>query len=203
MRVSSARYGRTRGPLCERDGHRSRRALRFDVAQLRYSEPNMKSATIPSVRVEPELRAEVESLLSEGETVSEFVEASVRATVLRRRQQAEFIARRRAAIARTARQTDDLRGRCGAGGSAAQAGRGALAEAGETALTFGSVLPARRRTTSRRLFDDVLERELARPRGDLELAEARACSHPRRCRNIENLAVHLSKGQRVRSSASY
>ena len=53
----------------------------------------MKTATIPSVRVEPELRAEVESLLSEGETVSEFVEASVRATVLRRRNQAEFIAR--------------------------------------------------------------------------------------------------------------
>ena len=54
---------------------------------------SMKTATIPSVRVEPELRAEVESLLSDGETVSEFVEASVRATVLRRRNQAEFIAR--------------------------------------------------------------------------------------------------------------
>ncbi len=54
---------------------------------------SMKTATIPSVRVEPELRAEVESLLGEGETVSEFVEASVRATVLRRRNQAEFIAR--------------------------------------------------------------------------------------------------------------
>lgn len=53
----------------------------------------MKTATIPSVRVEPELRAEVESLLSEGETMSEFVEASVRATVLRRRNHAEFIAR--------------------------------------------------------------------------------------------------------------
>lgn len=53
----------------------------------------MKTATIPSVRVEPELRAEVESLLGEGETVSEFVEASVRANVVRRRHQAEFIAR--------------------------------------------------------------------------------------------------------------
>ena len=53
----------------------------------------MKTATIPSVRVEPELRAEVESLLGEGETVSEFVEASVRASVQRRRHQAEFIAR--------------------------------------------------------------------------------------------------------------
>ena len=53
----------------------------------------LKTATIPSVRVEPELRAEVESLLGEGETVSEFVEASVRAAVLRRRNQAEFISR--------------------------------------------------------------------------------------------------------------
>jgi hypothetical protein len=62
------------------------------ASQMRYSRI-MKSATIPSVRVEPELRAEVESLLGEGETVSEFVEASVRAAVLRRRHQAEFIAR--------------------------------------------------------------------------------------------------------------
>lgn len=53
----------------------------------------MKTATIPSVRVEPEFRAEVEAVLGEGETLSEFVEASVRATVERRRQQAEFIAR--------------------------------------------------------------------------------------------------------------
>jgi hypothetical protein len=53
----------------------------------------MKTATIPSVRVEPEFRAEVESVLVEGETLSEFVEASVRASVERRRVRAEFIAR--------------------------------------------------------------------------------------------------------------
>ena len=53
----------------------------------------MKTATIPSVRVEPEFRAEVEAVLGEGETLSEFVEASVRASVERRRIQAEFIAR--------------------------------------------------------------------------------------------------------------
>jgi hypothetical protein len=53
----------------------------------------MKTATIPSIRVEPELRAEVESVLTEGETLSQFVEASVRAGVERRRIQAEFIAR--------------------------------------------------------------------------------------------------------------
>lgn len=53
----------------------------------------MKTATIPSVRVEPEFRAEVEAVLVEGETLSEFVEASIRAGVERRRVQAEFVAR--------------------------------------------------------------------------------------------------------------
>lgn len=53
----------------------------------------MKTTTIPSVRVDPEFRAEVESVLGEGETLSQFVEASVRASVERRRVQAEFIAR--------------------------------------------------------------------------------------------------------------
>jgi Arc/MetJ-type ribon-helix-helix transcriptional regulator len=59
---------------------------------MRYTD-FMKTATIPSVRVDPEFRAEVESLLGDGETLSEFVEASVRATVQRRRVQAELIAR--------------------------------------------------------------------------------------------------------------
>ncbi len=53
---------------------------------------SMKSASIRSVRVEPRLCAAVESLFSDGETVSEFVEASVGAAVLRRRNQAGFIA---------------------------------------------------------------------------------------------------------------
>lgn len=62
------------------------------VAQMRYS-GEMKTATIPSVRVEPEFRTAVEAVLVEGETLSEFVEASVRAGVERRRVQGEFIAR--------------------------------------------------------------------------------------------------------------
>ena len=53
----------------------------------------MKNATIPSVRVEPAFRAEVEAVLAEGETLSQFVEAAVRAGVERRRIQSEFIAR--------------------------------------------------------------------------------------------------------------
>ena len=48
---------------------------------------------LASVRIAPELRAEVEALLGDGETVSEFVEASVQAAVLRLRHETEFIAR--------------------------------------------------------------------------------------------------------------
>ncbi len=62
------------------------------VVQMRYFAA-MKTATLPPVRVEPEFRAEVESVLAEGESLSEFVEASVRASVERRRTQVEFIAR--------------------------------------------------------------------------------------------------------------
>jgi hypothetical protein len=53
----------------------------------------MKTTTIPSIRVEPDFRAEVEAVLAEGETLSQFVEASVRASVERRRMQVEFVAR--------------------------------------------------------------------------------------------------------------
>ena len=53
----------------------------------------MKTATILAVRVELELRAEIEALLGDGETLAQCVEASIRATVLRRRHQAEFAAR--------------------------------------------------------------------------------------------------------------
>jgi hypothetical protein len=53
----------------------------------------MKTSTIPAVRVEPELREQLERVLQEGETLSSFVETSVRDTVRRRVEQAEFVAR--------------------------------------------------------------------------------------------------------------
>ena len=53
----------------------------------------MKSSTIPAVRVEPELREQLESVLESGESLSQFVEASVREGVNRRLVQAEFVAR--------------------------------------------------------------------------------------------------------------
>lgn len=53
----------------------------------------MKTAIIPSVRVEPELREQVERVLTEGESLSAFVEASVRDSVTRRLAQTEFVRR--------------------------------------------------------------------------------------------------------------
>jgi len=41
----------------------------------------MKSAALPQVRVEPALRAAVEAVLTEGETLSAFVESAVRRAV--------------------------------------------------------------------------------------------------------------------------
>lgn len=53
----------------------------------------MKSATFPSLRVEVELREAAESVLQDGESLSAFIEASVRETIERRRNRNEFIAR--------------------------------------------------------------------------------------------------------------
>lgn len=53
----------------------------------------MKTATLPSLRVEPALRDAAESVLQEGETLSSFVETAVREQVALRRQREAFIAR--------------------------------------------------------------------------------------------------------------
>jgi predicted transcriptional regulator len=57
------------------------------------SETAMKTATFPSLRVEPELRQAAEEVLQDGESLSSFVEQSIRESVERRRAQREFIAR--------------------------------------------------------------------------------------------------------------
>lgn len=53
----------------------------------------MKTASIPSLRVNPELRHAAESVLEEGESLSHFVEQSLRANIERRKRQRDFIAR--------------------------------------------------------------------------------------------------------------
>ena len=57
----------------------------------------VKTAVIPQVRVEPELRAELEAVLKQGETLTDFVEASVRNAIAFRRVQAAFHLRAQAA----------------------------------------------------------------------------------------------------------
>ena len=53
----------------------------------------MKTATMPPLRVQPELRAAAEEMLRPGETLSAFVEDALRRNVELRRAQQEFIAR--------------------------------------------------------------------------------------------------------------
>ncbi|MDR5170616.1 hypothetical protein IHQ56_02185 [Methylobacillus flagellatus] len=53
----------------------------------------MKTASFPSLRVDPQLRQETESVLLEGETLSQFMENAVRSQVALRKANAEFLAR--------------------------------------------------------------------------------------------------------------
>lgn len=52
----------------------------------------MKTASLPSLRVDPELRAAAESVLKEGESLSSLIEDSLRRQIDYRKTQAEFIA---------------------------------------------------------------------------------------------------------------
>jgi len=60
---------------------------------------SMKTAVIPQVRVEPQLRADLDAVLLPGETLTEFVETSVRRAVEFRRVQTDFAARCDASLA--------------------------------------------------------------------------------------------------------
>ncbi len=63
----------------------------------------MKTATLPPIRVAPDFRIELEGVLEQGESLSQFVESAVRTTVAKRKHQAEFIRRGMAAIEATKR----------------------------------------------------------------------------------------------------
>lgn len=57
----------------------------------------MKTAVIPQIRVEPELRTDLESVLKKGETLTDFVEETVRNAIAFRRVQTAFHERAQAA----------------------------------------------------------------------------------------------------------
>jgi hypothetical protein len=60
----------------------------------------MKTAQLPPVRVEPSVRDEIESVLRQGETLSQFVENAAVQAAQRRKSQQEFLARGRDSLKR-------------------------------------------------------------------------------------------------------
>ena len=64
-----------------------------------HYDASMKTATIPTVRIEPALREQLENVLAEGESLSAFVESAVRASVHQRQAHAEFVQRGLASLA--------------------------------------------------------------------------------------------------------
>ena len=68
------------------------------VVRMHYTS-SMKTAVIPQVRVEPELRADLDAALLPGETLTEFVETSVRRAIEFRRVQTDFASRCNASLA--------------------------------------------------------------------------------------------------------
>jgi predicted transcriptional regulator len=61
--------------------------------QMQRKEPVMKTASMPSLRVDPDLRHDAESVLRDGETLSSFMEQALRSSIQSRRAQKEFIDR--------------------------------------------------------------------------------------------------------------
>lgn len=53
----------------------------------------MKTASFPSLRVDPQLREATENVLLEGESLSQFIESAVRHQVQVRQANADFLAR--------------------------------------------------------------------------------------------------------------
>jgi len=80
----------------------------------------MKTAQLPPVRVEASVREEIEAVLREGESLSEFVETAAVQAARQRKAQEEFLARGRASLAKAKRTgefyvadkvLEDMRGR--------------------------------------------------------------------------------------------
>jgi len=65
-----------------------------------HEELNMKTRTLPPLRVTAELRREAESVLADGETLSAFILDSVARNVNARHAQRTFVARGLASAAR-------------------------------------------------------------------------------------------------------
>ena len=58
----------------------------------------MKTATIPTVRIDPALRQDIEQALAAGETLASLVKTAVHIKEIKHRHQAQFVCRGLAAI---------------------------------------------------------------------------------------------------------
>src|SRR3546814_3040205 len=63
------------------------------ASQMRRNRAPAKTATLPSLRVDPHLREAAEAVLEDNESLSTFIEDSVRAQIARRQAQRTFIER--------------------------------------------------------------------------------------------------------------
>lgn len=71
----------------------ARTVVTHNASQMQRTRSPLKTATIPSLRVDPDLRQAAEDVLLDGESLSNFVEHSIRSQVERRLAQREFVAR--------------------------------------------------------------------------------------------------------------
>jgi len=78
-------------------------AIRHIASPLQCMGRIMKTASLPSLRADPELRAAAVSVLKEGEGLSSLIEDSVRHQIDYGKIQAEFIARGQAGLAEAKR----------------------------------------------------------------------------------------------------
>jgi hypothetical protein len=76
-------------------GTRTGLRVYFDCDTLEFI---MRTSTVPPIRVEPEMRAQTEAVLREGESLTQFIEDAVRKEVEWRAAQAAFVARAQAAL---------------------------------------------------------------------------------------------------------
>ena len=67
----------------------------------------MKTAQLPPVRVTPSVREQIESVLLDGESLTQFIEKATLDAARRRKTQQEFLARGRSSLA-NARTTGEL-----------------------------------------------------------------------------------------------
>lgn len=84
-----------------------RRTTPVHASRLHYI-VEMKTSTLPAVRVEPALRSAAEAVLDQGESLSDFVASCVRDGVAWRRTQDAFLARASDAVERSEREDSGI-----------------------------------------------------------------------------------------------